>query len=139
FIKTALRNKGAARFLDLYHGNGCGVDRLSAPVFGSPDYSGPWDPLAVYPFTRDLALSGTKPVLIASNGGVHDTADGGATWNFVGGGLGGYNALQVTGVTDQYVGKNQLDLYFATQDNNIWWTDAAGSQTRAEPDAKEGF
>jgi len=140
FIKTAYRTRGAAQFLDLYHGNGCGVDRMSAPVFGAlPDYSAQWEPVSIDHFTRDLALYRNAPALMASNGGVHSTTDGGATWAFTGGGSGGYNALQVTSVTGQYVGKNLLDLYFATQDNNVWWTNSAGNPTVAEPVVREGF
>jgi photosystem II stability/assembly factor-like uncharacterized protein len=140
FIKTALRNKGAAQFLDLYHGNGCGMDRQGAPVFGgSPAYTGSWAELAVGHFTRDLALYQAEPVLLASNGGLHNTADRGATWTYVGGGSAGYNALQVTSVTGQYVGKTPVELYFTTQDNNIWAVNAAGNETGRETDTAGGF
>lgn len=140
FIKTALRSKGAAQFLDLYHGNACGVDRLSAPVFGGlPDYSGTWSPLTVDSFTRDLALYQTEPVLMASNGGLHNTADRGATWSYVGGGAAGYNALQITGVTGQYVGKTFADLYFATQDNNTWSMNTDRNATGRDAEFTDGF
>ena len=141
FVKTAVRNKGVLRVLDLYRGNRCTVHRLRALALGDlPDYSGEWETLAVEHFPRDLALYGAEPVLLASNGGVHNTVDGGATWRYVGGGSGGYNALQVTGVTGQYIGKTSLiDLYFTTHENNIWSVDSSGNVLGREPEMTEGF
>ncbi|MEA2462790.1 MAG: hypothetical protein QOJ98_537, partial [Acidobacteriota bacterium] len=127
FVKAALRSKGATPlFLDLYYGNACDLHRLYVRVFPGPDYSGTWQQLAVEHDVRDLALFGAVPVLVASNGGVHKTADGGLNWTYTGGGTGGYNALQITEVKGQFVRNpgtpnvSQLDLYFGTQDNNVW-------------------
>lgn len=143
FIKSVLRGKGAALFLDLYHGYACGVDRLSLSTFGPIDYTGTWQPLTVEHFTRDLAIYPnypTDPVLLASNGGVHTTPDHGATWTYAGGGSGGYNALQVTGVTGQFVGKDKfVDLYFTTQDNNIWSWNTESNIFSNDPDVTQGF
>jgi hypothetical protein len=80
--------------------------------------------------TSDLAFSssdGRTPLLLTSDGGVHRTRDSGAHWNLTGGGTGGYNALQITEVTGQlHRDRRNSDLYFATQDNEIWASGDAG-------------
>lgn len=85
FIKTMLRSKGfVPQFLHLYYGNGCGLHHLAARVFPAVDYSGPWQQVNVGPFSpRDLALFQGVPALLASNAGLHITADGGVTWTLV--------------------------------------------------------
>jgi photosystem II stability/assembly factor-like uncharacterized protein len=126
FIKTALRTRGASQFFDLYHGNSCRAHRLTVDTFGLPST---WQPMAAEHFPRDLALFQNRPVLLASNGGLHNTADGGDHWAYVGGGTGGYNALQVTDIKGQLVGGvlPRLTLYFGTQDNNVWAVDRLGN------------
>lgn len=85
FIKTMLRSKGSVpQFLHLYYGAGCGLHHLAARVFPAVDYSGPWNPVNVAPFSpRDLALFQGTPALLASNAGLHITPDGGTTWTLV--------------------------------------------------------
>ena len=85
FIKTALRSKGTVpQFLHLFYGNGCGLHHLAARVFPGVDYSGPWQQRDVGNFSpRDLALFQGVPALLASNAGLHLTADGGVTWTLV--------------------------------------------------------
>jgi hypothetical protein len=85
FIKTALRSKGTVpQFLHLFYGNDCGLHHLAARVFPAVDYSGPWHQRDVGNFSpRDLALFQGVPALLASNGGLHITADGGLTWTLV--------------------------------------------------------
>lgn len=140
FIKTALKNKNAAQFLYLYYGNSCGLHRLIAPAFGgAADFSGAWEMLAVEHYTRDLALFQTAPVLLATNGGLHNTADLGLHWTYVGGGSAGYNALQVTGITGQFVGKSAIDLYFGTQDNGVRAVDFMGNETGHDLDLADGL
>ena len=136
FIKTALRTKGVAQFFDLYHGNSCRAHRLTTDLFG---LSPTWQPMAAAHFPRDLALFQNQPALLASNGGLHNTADGGNNWAFVGGGTGGYNALQVTDIKGQLVGSvfPRLTLYFGTQDNNVWAVDHLGDVQGN--DVTEGF
>lgn len=139
FIKTAYRYRFASQFLDLYYGNACGLHRLMAPIFGTPDYSGTWQPLAVGHFPRDLALSGRDPVLLASNGGLHNTADRGLNWAYVGGGMAGYNALQITSVTGQFVGEpRMIDFYYATQDNNVRAMNILRNETGVDQRTPEG-
>lgn len=131
FVKTALRARG---MLDVYHGNTCRVRRITSDAFG---FTTTQDLVAEH-FPRDLALAGTQPVLLASNGGLHNTTDGGAHWAYVGGGIAGYNALQVTDVKGQFVGDPGLfSLYFGTQDNNVWAVNVVGSPQRH--DVSEGF
>src|SRR5262249_6388003 len=67
----------------------------------------------------DLELR--TPILLASDGGVHRTADAGASWTLTGGGFGGFVALQINEITGQTVTgtKPHLDLYYSTQDNGI--------------------
>lgn len=57
---------------------------------------------------------------VVSDGGVHKTSDGGATFPIVGAGNGGYQALQVYEMQDQVHPGLPTDLYFGTQDNSLW-------------------
>ncbi len=125
FIKTVQRTVGSNRFLFLYLGNRCWLHRLTAQVNAagtSANHSGTWQRSEIdHPDTRDLAFIGTQPYLLGTDGGLHNTNDSGVHWNFVGGGSAGYNALQLTEVKGQAVGPNATtDLYFGTQDNNLW-------------------
>lgn len=59
------------------------------------------------------------PVLLAGDGGVSLTSNGGANWALAGAAGHGYAALQITEVTGQ-LRSGGPNLYFGTQDNNIW-------------------
>jgi hypothetical protein len=138
FIEAAMR-KG---FLDLYYGNSCDLHRLAAPVTdGTAQFNDMWQQLTVEHFPRHLAFFEMEPTLLASNGGLHETADLGEHWTYVGGGLGGYNALQITDVSGQYVGGGSMlpvfDLYFATRDNKVWAVSGLGNEPRSH--SKHGF
>lgn len=126
FVK-AIRTPLLRGSLQLYFGNRCGLWHLSPPrIAGTTrfDYSGAWTPLTLdHGDTRDLAFKrvgrAIKPVLLGTDGGLHRTSNGGATWTFTGGGVNGYNALQITEVKGQWIdGIGRYDLYFGTQDNN---------------------
>jgi hypothetical protein len=74
--------------------------------------------------TRDLVFKPTglivQPLLLGTDGGLHRTEDRGLNWNFTGGGVNGYNALQITEVKGQWIDDiGRYDLYFGTQDNNV--------------------
>lgn len=110
--------------LALYFGNRCGVSRQFPPrnpLTGRFDYSAAWTPLTIdHADTRDVGFVGSRPVLLATDGGLHSTADGGANWTFIGGGDRGFNALQITEVISQKVtSSGETDVYYGTQDNGI--------------------
>lgn len=128
FVK-AVRSPLAGRrsSLHLYFGNRCGLYRLTpSRIAGTNrfDYSGTWTAAMLdHGDTRDLAFKRTgrfvRPLLLGTDGGVHRTTDGGSTWTFTGGGVNGYNALQITEVKGQWIEDiGRYDLYFGTQDNN---------------------
>ena len=110
--------------LALYFGNRCGLYRMfppRSPLTGRFDFTGAWTALAMdHGDTRDLAFVGTSPTLLGTDGGLHRTANGGLNWTFVGGGIGGYNALQITEVISQKVtSSGETDIYYGTQDNDV--------------------
>jgi photosystem II stability/assembly factor-like uncharacterized protein len=124
FIKAVSRRMLHGVGLRLYFGNRCGAYWLTPPrITGTNQFNltGAWTAMvADHGDTRDIAFGASNaPLLLASDGGLHKTADGGATWTFTGGGSGGYNALQVTEVTSQHIGSGDFDLYYGTQDNDI--------------------
>jgi photosystem II stability/assembly factor-like uncharacterized protein len=116
--------------LTVWLGNRCHVAKLvAAQISGTSrfDYSGPviqstvdhWD-------SRDMAFrthgpDTGAPILLATDGGVHRTSDGGVNWMLTGSGPNGYNALQITEVKGQWIDNvANYDLYIAVQDNGIW-------------------
>jgi photosystem II stability/assembly factor-like uncharacterized protein len=143
FIKAAAR--GA--FLDLYFGNECKLHRLAVPVDsgGTADFSsvvsGAWQLLGADPSgMRDLALVDAEPVLLATNRGLHNTADQGLQWSYTGGGRDGYSALQVAEIKGQLVqSEAATDLYFATRDNGLWAADAEAADVYPDPRPGEAF
>ena len=62
-----------------------------------------------------------KPLMLATDGGVHLTTDNGKNWKLTGSGYGGFTALQIGEMTGRAVtGSNpHLDLYYGTQDNDL--------------------
>jgi hypothetical protein len=70
------------------------------------------------------------PLMLATDGGVHLTPDKGGTWKLTGSNVGGFTALQIGEMTGRAVGgaSPHLDLYYATQDNDIKGS-ADGGQT----------
>ncbi|MDQ3243604.1 MAG: hypothetical protein M3Q09_07760, partial [Gemmatimonadota bacterium] len=121
------------RRITLYAGNRCGMSRLVAPQIpgtGRFDYSGAWTTINMdHGDTRDLAFTSLRqPLLLGTDGGLHRTADGGLNWTFAGGGTSGYNALQITEIKGQTITSlGRHDLYFGTQDNNLWASGDGGT------------
>lgn len=71
-------------------------------------------------FTTVTTGTGANCALyMVSDGGVHRTTDCGANFLQVGGGPGGFNALQVYEIAGQ-IHPDHTDLYFGTQDNDVW-------------------
>jgi photosystem II stability/assembly factor-like uncharacterized protein len=143
FVRTAQTFAGLPNQFDLYYGDGDGpgfnnqclwrqtFTEVAAGLVGT----GNWTLLGVdHCDTNDVAFdSASTPVLLATDGGVHKTPNRGANWQLTGGGPGGFNALQLTEVTGQFVGGLpflcpklwdwrvfgcRLDLYYGTQDND---------------------
>jgi photosystem II stability/assembly factor-like uncharacterized protein len=145
FIKAVVRTVTQLdRNLQLYFGNRCGAARLIAPInsaTGIPDFGGAWQNLSMdHGDTRDLAFDdATNSLMLATDGGLHKTTDGGDHWGFVGGGGGGYNALQITEVKGQTIEDiHRDDLYFGTQDNHVW-ASSDGGATWPSAVGGEGF
>ncbi len=135
FARTANRTASTLGRFDLFFGNRCGISRLrvSRNVFtGRFIYSGVWQNLGIdHGDTRDIAFDNLPlptPLLLATDGGLHKTIDGGANWTFTGGGRNGYNALQITEVQGQLIQNlARYDLYFGTQDNDLWSSGTDGA------------
>jgi photosystem II stability/assembly factor-like uncharacterized protein len=124
FVKIAKAPSGAANQFVAYWGNGVDLFRLTFTDSPSgPVASGTWTQLHydhTDPADLGFDLSTGQPLLLASDGGVHTTADGGATWVLTGAGSNGYNALQMTEVTGESINSPaHLDLYYGTQDNLV--------------------
>ena len=118
---------GGLGLFDVYFGAGVRLYKSLYPPWADLAFN--WQPAFFWQMVQvdhadpgDIAFDayGT-PILVATDGGLHRTTNGGQSW-FLAGGNAGYNALQITEVTGQFVkGQNpHTDLYFGTQDNNIW-------------------
>lgn len=122
YIAMAL--SGDANKFDLYYSDGgCTLQRATFTNGTPPVMGGSWANLN-HPHCdfADMVFKtdGKSPALLAGDGGLFSTSDNGANWVFTGGGVNGYNALQITEVTGQlHSADNKSDLYYATQDNNI--------------------
>jgi len=126
-------NDGNSADFDVYFGSGEQVKRqtCSTLFFVGPycnSGAGAWSDVAVdHADQNGMAFrAGTNcPEYMVSDGGIHETFDCGATWHVTGGGgcyalTGGcYTALQIYEVSGQ-VHPDHTDLYFGTQDNNLW-------------------
>jgi hypothetical protein len=123
------------RRLDLFFSNRCGVSKLRVTRLSSGsafNFSGAWQALnSDHGDTRDIAFDNAPnavPILLGTDGGLHKTIDGGANWIFTGGGVNGYNALQITEVQGQLVQDiGRFDFYFGTQDNDLWSSGTNGA------------
>jgi len=141
FVKVAARTSGVQILgYNLYYSNGCSLYTAFAsndPGLGVTVNS--WNPVAVdHNNPRDLALNNTVPLLLASNGGLHKTADNGQSWYLEGGGPRGYNALQAYQIRGQRTIRtphvSYFDRYIGTQDNNLWAVDGQhGTLTSVSP------
>jgi photosystem II stability/assembly factor-like uncharacterized protein len=117
----------------LYFGDRCLIYRLTAPPIagtGINDYKANKPELltADHYDTRHIAFNNSNvPLLLATDGGLHKTGDGGNNWLYTGGGAGGYNALQIYQVKGQLINDTgKQNLYFGTQDNGFFSSDDIG-------------
>ena len=132
FVKAKPTSTGD---IELYFGNRCFLYRLNSPSLGanSFDYSKTWDEFKDdkldHGDTRDIAFDGqNNPLLLATDGGLLKPPAGSLTkWTFVGGGSGGFNALQIYEVKGQWIDSiSRHVLYFGTQDNYLWLSSDMG-------------
>lgn len=144
FLRAARAVSGDDRTYDLYLGTGVKLFRQTfTHADSAPVGSGQWTPLSVDhadPADIGFDIERRRPILLATDGGLHKTTNAGASWTFAGGGPAGYNALQVTEVIGQEVSGRtpHLDLYFGTQDNFIW-ASPDGGDTWPRSHGGEGF
>ena len=140
FIRAHVSING---FLEVYFGNGVNLYRQDC--FGLKDTSvctpEAWTPVEIdHVDQSDIAYpthGAACPALISSDGGMHAPADGacGSQWQRIGGGRGGFNALQIYDVAGT-VRPSHTDLYFGTQDNGFFasagggftWPNTAGAE-----------
>ena len=123
FIRVARGLDGDPTHFDLYWGTGKRLFRQAVTV-SVPGGSNAWRELTVdHSDPADVAFSPgyQRPIMLATDGGVHLTPDSGKTWKYTGSGYGGYNALQIGEITGRAVSDSppHLDLYYATQDNSF--------------------
>lgn len=144
FVRAARSAAGGDGTFDVYVGSGVRLFRRTfTHAVAEPTPSGGWTQLTVdHADPADIAFDAERrtPILLATDGGLHRTTDAGKTWKLAGGGTGGYNALQLTEVTGQEVTGSapHLDLYYATQDNDIK-ASADGGATWTGSRCCEGF
>ncbi|MEQ1903591.1 MAG: hypothetical protein ABL888_05365 [Pirellulaceae bacterium] len=144
FVRARISSTDPQSSLNLYFGDQCKVYKLNCPfdnITGNYDFSGLWKELIVdHPDTRDIAFTSSGvPLLLATDGGLHQTSDDGANWTFVGGGFAGFNALQINEVKGQIITDiNSHDLYYATHDNNLY-SSGDGGTTWQKGDSWEGY
>ncbi len=120
--------------LDVYVSDRCDIFKLTAsPIPGTNAFSYPtdlskWKALITDHGNGTDHLTGDSrgiafnndgaPIYVATDGGVHRWSDTEQKFLFVGGGPGGYNALQIYQVRGQWIDDiSQNNLYFGTQDN----------------------
>lgn len=125
FVRTARASSGDDATFDVYVGSGVKLlRRVFRHASEGPVAVGNWTTLTSdHSDPADVAFDAEHrlPILLGTDGGVHVTSNKGSSWKLTGGGPGGYNALQITEVIGQEVTgpKPHLDLYYATQDNDI--------------------
>lgn len=123
FVRVAEPLAGGTNRYDLYYSNGgCTFQRATVTHGTTPTFSA-WTVMNVdHCDTSDVAFANDRatPLLLASDGGLHATADNGLNWRYTGGVSNGYNALQITEVTgQQHQFGGVADLYYGTQDNGL--------------------
>jgi hypothetical protein len=126
WVVTHLSSDGDPNHFDIYFSGGSGVAtvRQTCTNTGGPGLrcSTSWNAVSLdHADQNGLAFSTSNNCAqyIVSDGGIHGTSDCGATWKITGNGTGGYHALQVYEMNGE-VHPDHTDLYFGTQDNDLW-------------------
>jgi hypothetical protein len=133
---------GDPTHFDVYFGDGFTIWR-EAVTTGVPAGSNMWKrPTKIdHEDPADIAFTPgfERPLMLATDGGVHLTPDSGRTWTLTGSNYGGFTALQIGEMTGRAVGGStpHLDLYYTTQDNDIKGS-SDGGQTWMGSIAHEG-
>ena len=142
WVAGHLSSDGDAKHFDIYFGSGLNTYRQTCTNTGGPGLrcSKTWNTVTIdHSDQNGLAFSTSSNCAqyIVSDGGIHNTPDCGANWHITGNGAGGYHALQVYEMNGE-VHPGGTDLYFGTQDNNLWASMNNGS-TWINPVCCEGF
>lgn len=131
---------GDPNHFDVYFADGFTIFR-QAVTTAVPQGTNEWKQLqSDHRDPADLAFTPgfEKPLMLATDGGVHLTTDNGKNWKLTGSGYGGFTALQIGEMTGRAVGGSNphLDLYYGTQDNDLkassdgghTWTGSIGAE-----------
>lgn len=138
FVRVTTSGQGAGSF-ELYFGTGVELKRTTLSTNPAAWRTGgaTWQTaLLDHADPQDLAFDPRtkRPLLLVGDSGTLNTADDGMSWQSVGGGPAGLNALVVYGVAAQRFGVFSVDLNFVTWDNGAWssgdggrsWTSISG-------------
>lgn len=134
FVRTAFSVSGKQKEFDLYFGDGITLKKKTYKQENNSikAISTTWSKVGLnHVDPCDIAFHHNKrdPYIAASDGGLHFTKDKGKNWSWMGGGLKGYGALQITEITGQFLTSTQKlpYLYFGTQDNDVWASSDGGN------------
>ena len=125
FVRVGRGLDGDPTHFDVYHGDGFSIFRQAVTVANPGGNLADWRPASSMDHRDPADLAFTpgfeEPLMLATDGGVHLTPDKGKNWKLTGSNVGGFVALQIGEMTGRQVGGNSphLDLYYATQDNDI--------------------
>jgi len=123
FVRVGRALDGDQSKFDVWYGDGFTLQHQRFS-FDALTGDSSWDhPAADHRDPSDIAfdLDRQVPTLLATDGGVHITADSGKSWTLTGSNYGGFVALQIGEITGEAVtgASPHLDLYFSTQDNDL--------------------
>lgn len=132
FVEVSARtinNSGSITKYKVYHSNGgCGLKISEVTHSANPNFGNWVDATTQHCDYSDIgfASDGKTPLLLTGDGGNQVTSDGGLTWTLSNV---NYEAMQITEVTGQLhnTGNGAADLYFGTQDNDIWASSNTGN------------
>lgn len=123
FVRVALPRSGDDQHFDVWYGDGFALQHQMFS-FSALTGDSSWDhPQVDHRDPSDIGfdLEQRIPTLLATDGGVHVTADSGSNWKLIGSAYGGYIALQINEITGQAVtgSSPHTDLYFSTHDDDL--------------------
>ncbi|MEA2325550.1 MAG: hypothetical protein QOE68_509, partial [Thermoanaerobaculia bacterium] len=125
FVRVGRGLDGDFTHLDVYYGDGFSIFRQAVTTLIPGGNLVDWREATTMDHRDPADIAFTpgfeEPLMLATDGGVHLTPDKGKRWKLTGSNAGGFVALQVGEITGRQVGGStpHLDLYYATQDNDI--------------------